>query len=464
MTSSPTHKNPASGGGAAGASLASATDVPAPHDPVADNPALFRRILAIIGVGFFIQTIATDSGGIPALPLTLFLKDHLHKPEAVVAQFGLLTGIAWYLKPLAGAVADTFTIRGTRYRGYLLLCSALTALMFGLMIVLPKTYAILLGTFIAVNVFLMFISTVLGGFMVAEGRRFQATGRLSSFRNTAMEATALIAGPVSGYLAGISFGWTAGIGVGLLVGLFAFFALALQEPPPEDRDEPQNSLSHLGRKLKNQYSPLLHSRPFWAAAAMIFLYVCMPGFGTPFLYYQTDVLKLSPQFIGNIGVISGAMSIVGGLLYMWLCKHINLRIMLAISIAVSALTSLFYLFYGRGTATIIVIETAAGLLNTLPAIAIFDLAARATPAGGESMAYSVLMAVNNLGAQLGNYSGAKLHDKYHLTIHQLIVLSAASTLVTMLVVPFLPKSLVSTPDGGAVEAAGDVTGEETGDA
>ena len=411
-------------------------DAAEPH-----NRQAFLRILWLVGVGFFIQTIATDSG-IASLPIKLLLKNHLHRDAQEVSGFLAIANIAWYLKPVAGTVADNVTIGGSRYRNYLLIGALGAALAWVAMGLVPQTYQLLLVTFVVVNVLLMLISTVLGGYMVIEGREYKATGRLGSFRNSAMMAATLVAGPISGYLAGVQFGWTAGINAGLCVMFFAYvFAAVREKPVPRTADT-----ASPWRKLAGEFQPLLRARTFWAAVGMTFLLMVMPGFGTPFLYYQTDQLKLSTQFIGNLGLVSSAMGIVGGAAYLVFCRRIPLRTMLAISIVVSAFSTALYELY-RGPTSAIIIEATNGLLSALPAIALFDLAARAAPERSASLSYSLLMAVYNFGIRVSDIAGSVLHDRAHMSIFTLIWISAGTTLLTLIAVPFLPRALVDYPDG-----------------
>lgn len=436
----------------------------------AADSTLFLRILLIVGIGFFVQTIVTDRGGLATLPIKLLLKNHLHLSTTAVSGFTAITGFAWYIKPLFGVVADTVTVRGTRYRNYLLLASLGAAVAWLLMGIVPQQWTPLLATWTVGNVLLAIISTVLGGYMVTEGRRFGATGRLGAFRNTAMYATGIIAGPLGGWLAAQAFGLTAGICAGMLALLFVYLLFSFREPPaPALSGERASGLAVLASKLKTQYRPLVRSKPFWIAAAMTFFVMCVPGFGTPFLYYQTDTLHFSSEFLGTIQAVQGVMQVIAGFVYMGLCRKFTLRTMLGLGILVNAISTGLYLLYNPQptmTATQAValsIDSLNGLLVMIPIIALLDLAARATPTGGESLAYSVLMAVYNFGGQMSDLGGSWLHDHFQLSIHELIVISTLTTVVTFIAVPFLPKALVGTPDGAAVSNAGEVTGTETPD-
>src|SRR4030095_10010614 len=57
----------------------------------------------------------------------------------------------------------------------------------------------------------------------------------------------------------------------------------------------------------------LRSRELWVVAGFIFFFWFSPSFGPAFLYYQTDILMFSQQFIGRLAAL-GAVSGGGGAL------------------------------------------------------------------------------------------------------------------------------------------------------
>ena len=55
----------------------------------------------------------------------------------------------------------------------------------------------------------------------------------------------------------------------------------------------------------------LGERDLWLVAGFLFFWTFSPSFGPALLYYQTDVLRFSQQFIGHLSAL-GAMAAVGG--------------------------------------------------------------------------------------------------------------------------------------------------------
>jgi predicted MFS family arabinose efflux permease len=190
---------------------------------------------------------------------------------------------------------------------------------------------------------------------------------------------------------------------------------------------------------------VFQSRALWLAVAFIFLKELSPGFGTPLFYYQTDTLHFTSQFLGALGAVYNGAAIVGALGYGWLCARLPLGRLLAAGIVLSAASSLLFLGY-RSPLSAVVIQAASGLLGIIISVALMDLAARATPRGGEAMAYSLLMSAFNLGLTGSDILGARLYDRHYVGLPALIGLSAATTALTLLAVPLIPREILARPD------------------
>ena len=111
----------------------------------------------------------------------------------------------------------------------------------------------------------------------------------------------------------------------------------------------------------------------------------------------------------------------------------------------SALGTLLFLGY-RSPATALVIQGVSGLLGVLASVALLDLAARASPRGTEALAYSLLMSASNLGGTGSDILGSWLYDKMHVSLHTLIWLSAGTTVLTLLALPLVPRSILHRHD------------------
>jgi predicted MFS family arabinose efflux permease len=407
-----------------------------------ERPHLTRWAV-LIGTAVFATTMPQTA--ILRLPFQNLLKSDLHISREAMASFFALNTLAWYFKPLAGILTDSVPLFGTRRRHYLIL-SALAAAAFYLLVgIVPHTYAALVTVLIAMNAMLVIGSTVAGGVLVEAGQRYGATGRLSSARYFVMNACVLLGGPLGGFLAARAFGLTAIAGAVISLSAVPFAWWLLREPPLAQKN------TEAWTNAKIQLRTLMRSGTLWSAAGLLFLVYIAPGFATPLYYFQTDTLKFSQQFIGTLILLSGAFGIGASFLYAVLCRWLPLRVLLYLSIAVSALGTLGYLFYHSGTAAAIV-ESENGLIGTLATLALMDLAARATPRGSEGLGFALMMSVLNGAQALSDIFGSWLIDQHHVSFFRLVWLNAGTTALVLLVIPFLPKILIDRCDAAPGES------------
>jgi MFS family permease len=157
-----------------------------------------------------------------------------------------------------------------------------------------------------------------------------------------------------------------------------------------------------------------------------------------------DSLHFDQQFIGNLGALSSAASIVGGIAYLPMSRYMSLRSLLYFSMVTGALATLST-FYLVDRESAIILTAAGGVVNMIALIAGLTMAAEYCPKGAESFTYAVLMSCHNLCNPISELSGGLLYDSVFndpsLTIFQrlapLIYISAACTLVPFLIMPFL---------------------------
>lgn len=412
----------------------------------AQAPMSLRRYSALVCWGM----VVTNLGQLVSIgekPLKFLLKDQLHlSPTAMAAWFSLAL-LPWSFKPIAALFVDGVPFFGSRHRNYLLLSAALAGCLWLTMGIVPHSYQPLVITAFAFNIMAVVTSVVVGGLLVEGGQTYGATGRLSSIRMTVANVVLLFVGPAGGFLASRWFGWTALIGGVLFFSMIPVTLLLLRERPAAKREAGAHPLKGIAQQLK----VVLRSKNLWICGGLLFLVQLSPGYTTPLFYYQTNVLKFTPQFIGNLMVAAGIMGLVGALIYPLLCRKFRLRGLLFMSITCTVLTSLCYLGYVSHESAI-VIEGLGMLGYTLAQLPLFDLAARATPKGSEALGYSMMIAFWNISQMISDVTGSYLYDHFHLPFNSLVWINAGTTALVLLVVPFLPGYLVDKKEG---EAAGE---------
>jgi predicted MFS family arabinose efflux permease len=268
----------------------------------------------------------------------------------------------------------------------------------------------------------------------------------------------LINGVLGGWLATIAFGWTAGVGAFLLFLLVPLTFRYLREKPLALRD------SHVFVNARAQLKTIVRARTLWAAAVVVFLFYMAPGFNTPLYFIQTDKLGFATTYIGLIETVAGGLGLVSAVLYGLFCKKLNLRALLTIGIAASAAWTMMYVFYGRtitlglgaigplvfnSHATAMGIDAISAFVGVIAEVAMMHLAVRATPKGCEALGFSLMMSVRNFALTANDILGSWLIDSRHWHFNRLVLVNAGTTALVLVLIPFLPRILMSRREGDA---------------
>lgn len=417
------------------------TNNPPETQIVARSPQGLRRIYFwMIAIGIASSGLTNPGGdGLGGQPLKYLMKTELSFGPVQMAAFFAVGGLVFSFKPIIGLLTDSVPLFRTRRRWYLIISAVLAGLFWLGLGFVPHTQRALLSSVTGINICLMAISTVVGGLLVEAGQRFRSTGRLTSLRSVVGGASQFIIGPIGGFLATRPLYLTAILGSSIPFALAGLAFILLRERPVAKRNQ------NVVHNVRLQFRTLIRSRSLLVAVTAYFLFYFAPGFHTPLYFYQTNSLKLSQQFIGNLSMIAGILGVIGALGYGLLCRHLPMRTLLVFCIGMEIIGALCYQFYNSAPHAML-IEGFSGLTRTLAELALMDLAARATPRGSESIGYGLMLSIRNGALALGDVIGSYLLQHYGLDFHQLVWLNAGSTAVVFLIIPFLPGLLMRSRD------------------
>lgn len=405
-----------------------------------------RNATIVILVGI-IATTLSQTQVLAKIPIQNLLKNELHVDRTLNAAFFFWTTFPWYLKPLVGVVTDAFPLFGSRRKSYILGSTALATLSWAGLYFTPHQYSTLLWVTIAINSFMVVMSTVVGAYLVEVGQATAGTGRLTAARQIAMYGSYLPSGALGGILASVAFGWTIGACGSITFLLLPVTIIFLQEQ--RKKVNARELIGNAGKQLKT----IATAGTMWAAAGFMALFYIAPGQQTAVFYQQQDFLHMNTHGQGMLFFTQGSGGVVAAALYAFACKRINLRNLLFICLTGGTLGALAYLLY-YSVPTAFVAEALWGFGFVGAECALCDLAARATPKGSEGLGYALMMAVRNFALFGTDMFGSALMDKYHFSFNKLILSNAATTAITIPLVLLLPLSLVGTKDSDTPEDLG----------
>jgi len=179
----------------------------------------------------------------------------------------------------------------------------------------------------------------------------------------------------------------------------------------------------------------LGAREVWLVAGFIFLFTFSPSFGPGFLFFQTDRLGFSQQFIGTLAALQSLGSVLGALTYAPISRRWPLRRRINVAIGLSVAAGLVYLLY-RGPWSAALVDFAYGWVYMVTALAFLELAAKACPPHVEGTFFALLMSVYNAGMQGSQWVGGHLYDA--VGFERLVLISAICSAVVWLLVPLVP--------------------------
>jgi predicted MFS family arabinose efflux permease len=399
-----------------------------------------KRLAVLFAVVYFAQGMWY----LPEQTITIVLKDR-GLSASQVADFALIAWLPWFIKPVYGLLSDFVPLFGRRRQSYFLLTSAMAgvaglALAWGNWIATGQIWTFdLLGltTFTVVEGFTLFLVMALGlaftdvltdAMMVERGRPLRLTGAFQSVQWGCITLASVLVGELGGQLAE-----TRSLRAAFVLAA-CFPLMSLSMGLTFVRETPTRASRAAFLETWRGIRGALGSREIWLVAGFIFFFWFSPSFGPAFLYYQTDTLKFSQQFIGRLAALGAVSGVVGAVLYAPLSRRLSLKSIMHISIALGVLAMLSYLFY-RDAASAVVITVAFGALGMIFNLGFLDLAAKACPPRVEATFFAALMSVLNAATKLSENVGARLYDV--VGYEWLVWIGAGMTALTWLLMPLV---------------------------
>ena len=399
-----------------------------------------KRLAVLFGVVYFAQGMWY----LPNQTITIVLKER-GLAASQVADFFLITIIPWLIKPAYGLLSDFVPLFGRRRKSYFLLTCALAAaagliLAWGDAIAYGEIRTVDLfgvtrftlvpgvGLFTAMALGLAFTDVLTDAMMVENGRPRGLTGAFQSVQWACITLASVLVGELGGFLAEARSLRVAFLLAACFPLISLFMGVFFVRETPVRADTA--AFGQTWRAIR----AALGAREIWVVAGFIFFFWFSPSFGPAFLYYQTDTLKFSQQFIGRLAALSALGGVVGAIVYAPLSRRMPLKHIVNLSIGVATVGTLAYLLY-RDATSALVIDITFGAVGMITQLAFLDLAAKACPRHVEATFFAALMSVFNLGQQLSQNVGARLYDTLGFT--QLVYISAAITALAWVLVPLV---------------------------
>lgn len=439
------------------------------------------RISIFLALIYFTQATA-GTGGIAGTAIQYYMKEGLGLTATTLAYISSIAGIAWFIKPAFGLLSDFVPLFGYRRKSYILLCNGLAMLVWLVLAWMMyygmvTTYYPIMIVGVLMGIFLSVTDVATDGYMVQSGNETDETGKFQSIQWTSIKLGAVLVTLSGTYLAlqimpdtgNSTFEITEQIQqrMGYLFAFAALFPVTNIIAAYFLIDEEKIKLTkEKFQEIKAGIWAAVKMKPIWILALCILGLHFSPGWGTPFFYYIRDFAgeggtQLDKMSLAYLSTLETGLGIIGCLAYWKLCKSIDLKKTLYVSVILTAFASLTYLWASDIT-SLIILAVLFGPISAFIALAFLDLAARNCPPLAEGFVFAGLMSCINIGNSMSSAVGGYLYEKLNsggvwytstweyvswlssfgvsdnmVGLRMLIILSAAITLVTIFLIPLL---------------------------
>lgn len=389
--------------------------------------------MLFFAIVYLVEGIGQARVGILYQPLTHFLKDIGWTALQVAAYFAVLN-FPWIIKPAFGLVSDLVPLFGYRRKSYLIAASLCAAAAFAVIARQAEPSAIALPLLLT-SYAMATASTLCGALLAENGQALRLSSTFVSQQwlwfYVAIMASSFAGGALVEHLPALSaLQMAAAIAAVAPVGV-VLAALLLLDERKENASAPEM------RRTFQSLVTATKSARLYVVALFLFLYSFAPGFGTPLYYFMTDALEFSQSYIGVLGAIASAGWIAGALAHRYLLRGMSSKALLNLSIVLGTLSAASFLLL-TGPVTAAIVNFANGVALMIATIASLTLAADYSPRRAEGFAFAGLMSIMNLAELASSTVGAWLYDDvFGRRLGPLIIVSAASTAFTLVLVPML---------------------------
>jgi MFS family permease len=394
------------------------------------KPDYLLRLFAII----YALDAFCEPRGVIGQPLMRYGKETLEWSPTELSLWLTLLGLPWLLKPIFGLVSDVVPFLGSRRRNYLVVANLSAAATFAILS-LWSLHDTFIPALLTIGGAMAMSSAVCGGLLVESGQKTDRSALLVNQQWLSVSAASIAATAIGGFLVER---YPSEMAVRVSAAGLMFCPLIIVVAAVAWLNEPP---AHFSRKSISAASSSLWASlrggQFLAVALFLFFYMFSPGIYVALYYKMTDSLHFSPSFIGILSSIAAGGSILGVLLHRLLLRFLTVRSMVYGVLGLSVASTLSYLVF-NGPIAAVIIKVTSGLVGGLTIVVAATLAAEFCPLGTEAFGYAVLAAIENLAIHLSDLSGSYLYTSYFdRRLAPLVVISAATTAVALLFVPFL---------------------------
>lgn len=424
--------------------------LPAPASRLSLTPV--ARIFLLIGLSALLGSVL---GALTGEKTTFLYKEELHLSASGLATLAILLSLPSYLQPFMGAWADLKPLFGFHRRSYYVIGSLIGSMGYlGLAFMHSYHIGSVVCLFLITGFFGVYSGVIVNATMVAVGNSTATFGRLQTLSIFIPYVLSLsYTSHLSGYVTQ-HWSYERAYGTAALLSLLFVPLVFLIEDRRviHGREAAESEEAHAARTAERHdrnarnlatLKAAMKSPGLWALVGFIFYLIITPGPNT--VYYFTDGLHLSKQFIGSNARWTSVGALLGMALFALGSKRLPvIALVLGAWLMDCALYPAMMLMHDAPLVHWMSLVTAA--VGIIYGLCLNTLAARACPPGLEGTIYGLVMAAIALAGALSGAFGNWIYDYFGPAHHHTITygwnaslwFGLAFTLAAGLLIPFMP--------------------------
>ncbi len=421
--------------------------------PVSDGvsrEALWRTVFLLAATAALGGVLGAITGN-----KQLFLyKEVLGLSAGGVGTLLLLINIPAYLQPFMGGVSDLYPLFGWHRRTYFALAAVVQSLgYFGLMTLHHYHYATIVCLLIVAGSGGALAGVLINAAMVSVGNKTNTFGPLQTlYQFTPLVLALVYTGKLDGEVTATWSYHHAFLAAGLLSLAFAPLALLIEDrrvvsgrATPEELSARKDAKEQEQTQTAAALREAARTPGIWVVTAFFFYLNVTPLLLTASVYYETDVLKLSKDFIGRIDSWTAAGSIAGLVAFGAVSRKLPIRAIVWGAIISDCAIYLIAMTM-HDAPSVHIAQFLWSFMAIFLMVCLNTLAARACPPKIEGTVYGLMQAAMALSLVLCDKFGSTLYDYFGPANHHSIThgwfcalwFGFGFTLLAVFFVPFLP--------------------------
>jgi len=380
---------------------------------------------------FFILIYATE--GIISLfsqPLYYLMREHWKLTATTIGLIGVITSIAWYIKPLFGIIIDYFPIKRYRCKNYLFINSSLMIVTLLYILIFGLNIITLIVTITLINICVAFNDVANDTQMVILEQKYNLKGKIQAIQWTSLGLVGLGVSILGAYLSD-HFSVHSSYKVASVI-ILAFPLVTiwyLIKRYSEKKVVKRKKLRKLKLELK-----VFQNKPFMLGLLFIICLQFSPSFGTALMIKMRESMHIGKMFIGYLGATGTILGLVGYIIYYWRAHKFKMKNLLYFTIIFTTVSNLFYLYIPNKW-FLLGYNILFGAFGGITFLTILAYMASIVPKTSEGLFYALVTGVSNLAGRLGVAFGGILYDKFGYNTN--VIVSSICTLLCLVFIPYL---------------------------